>query len=401
MTFTMKPNCKNRINKNRIKKNRIMNICIPMLALILVSTLSLAAVNTVSAASFSLGLEKLIGTGQHPSIATSPVDGTMHVVYVRSGLRYRSYNPTTGSSGPEELVASGAVWWPQVAVSRDGDVHVVWEQSPYGSYIGYARRISGVWRSAGNLNSNSNRAMMPRIDVDLNNRAHVVFWKNIIRSSPWGQYIRINKISGAPRIELRRDISGWNANRYGDVVIDSNNIPHVFSGQVSNIRHWTVSESGIFTSAPSLPKPSTTNIVKFMEGISVATGAGGKFYGFSVDAGPSPRELFHTRIGGPSKIVWNSPPKGLAVAAAGDLVVNGRAYVVFADNNRKGRVAAIDANGIVTGPILFASGAGYQHDGVERHGPGGVGVSGGGLFVVYQDNRSGTWQIYIRRVRLI
>lgn len=403
-----------------------MKICISMCELILISTLSFAAVNitgckkggdsipfipfsltpviSTGAVSFTLGNEILIGTGQHPGIATAS-DGTMHVVYVNNGLRYRSYNPTTGSLGPEELVTSGEIWWPQVAVSGDSDVHVVWENNTNSSsYIGYARRISGVWKSADNLNPDSPyRAMMPRIDVDSNNRAHVVFWQNIKGDTlPRGQYNRINKIGGLPKIELTKDISGWENDRFGDIVVDNNNIPHVFNGQEQFIRHWTVSESGIFTVAASLPKPSDSNIEKFMEGISVATGAGGGFYGFSKDAGSlEPKEVFSTRIGGgvATKIVWNSPAIGKSVVAAGDLVVNGRAYAIFAGEDKKGRVLAIDVDGSIIGPKLFAD-AGYQHDGVDRHGPGGVGVKGGGLYVVFQDNRSGTWQVYIRKVSL-
>ncbi|MCX9083585.1 MAG: hypothetical protein OIN87_02165, partial [Candidatus Methanoperedens sp.] len=351
--------------------------------------------------SFTLGAEINIGIGQHPGIATSQVDGTMHIVYVNNGLRYRSYNPTTGSLGSEELVSSGEIWGPQIAVSSDGDVHVVWEKNTTASsYIGYSRRVSGVWKSAVNLNPNSPyRAMMPRIDVDSNNRAHVVFWKNIKGGTlPRGQYNRINKVAGLPNIELTKDISGWENDRFGDIVVDNSNIPHIFSGQVLSISHWTVSESGVLNIAASLPKPSDTNIEKFMEGISVATGAGGDFYGFSKDAGSlEPKEVFHTRIGGPSKIVWNSPAIGKSVVAAGDLVENGRAYAIFAGEDKKGRVLAIDGNGSIIEPILFAD-AGNQHDGIDRHGPGGAAVAGGGLYVVYQDDRSGTWQVYIRKV---
>ncbi|HAQ20314.1 MAG TPA: hypothetical protein DCR40_13950 [Prolixibacteraceae bacterium] len=396
------------IIKNYINMDKIIKICIAMWALLLISTLSFAAVNITGTDSFILGHEILIGTGQHPSIATAS-DGTMHVVYVNNGLRYRSYSPTTGILGPEELVTSGEVWWPQVAVSGDSDVHVVWEKSPEhvvweispAGYIGYARRISGVWKSVGNLHSTSYRAMIPRIDVDSNNRAHVVFWKNMGNPAVTlarGQYNRINKINGVLKVEITKDISGWDGSRTGDVIIDGSNTPHVFAGQGSYIRHWTVSESGTFTDATSLPQPSDPNIEKFMEGISVATGTGGGFYGFSKDAGTlEPKEVFHTRIGGPSKIVWNSPAIGYSLVAAGDLVVNGRAYVIFAGEDKKGRVLAIDADGSITGPILFAD-AGNQHDGVIRHAPGGVGVEGGGLYVVFQDNRSRTWQVYIRKV---
>jgi len=358
---------------------------------------------------FEFDTEKLIGTGIHPSIATGK-DGILHITYTRPGMIiYKYYDPTTGVISNEEIVTNSNSWAPQIAVSNDGDIHITWELSieNVSGYIGYARRISGTWKISNNLHKNTYRAMIPRIAVDSLNRAHIVFWKNtgadLDATYARGQYNRLNISESSLIVEKEIDIFGWDGSRTGCVVTDSNNIIHVFNAESSQINHWTVSENGIFTISTPLPKPADAAIEKFMETTAVSTGAGGGFYGFSKDAGDPllPKEIFHTRIGGLgsfSKIVWNEPLIGLGLQSVGDKIKAGISYAIFAGIDKKGRILAVDQDGIISGPTLFAT-SGEQHDGVDRHGPTGVSTNNG-IFISYQDNRSGLWQIFVRKVSL-
>lgn len=350
--------------------------------------------------------EILIGNGKRPVVATH-IDGSIHIVYINNGIRYRRYHPTTGF-GNEELITFNTAWWAHIAVSVNGDVHVVWEESTDGTgYIGYARKVSGNWKLTNNLHTTTYRAMMPRIATDANNRAHIVFWKNVasgITTLARGQYTRIGLANNIPSIELNVDIFGWDGNRLGDVIVDSNNVVHIFSGHVNEVTHWTISELGILTLKEPFIKPLLPNIEKFAETCSVSLGLDGIFYGASKDAGDpltNPvKEVIHMRTGRISLVTNVVEPLGGFVKSVGDKLKSGLAYIVYADAYGKGQFITIDSNNIQTNPIQFAT-TGIQHDGEPRHCPTGVGAIDGGLWIAYQDNRSGVWQTYIRQVNEI
>jgi len=348
--------------------------------------------------------EILIGDGKRP-IITTHIDGSIHIVYVKyinninNGIRYKKYHPLYGTSS-EEIVTNTEAWWPHISISINGDVHIVWEKSRYGNgYIGYARKVSGLWKFIDNLNTNTNRAMMPRITTDSLNRAHIVFWKNVAVQGTLirGQYTRIGLINNIPTIELNVDIAEWNANRIGDIHI-INDIVHIFTGQQYEINHLIISESGKLTQSEKYLKPLSDQITKFSETCSVSYGLNGLFYLASIDAGSNlPIEILHMRSGGISLVTPQLTPSGDYVKSAGDKITPGKAYIIYADSSKKCKVISINSKNLISSPISISD-YGLQHDGELRHCPFGVGAIDGGLWVAYQDNRNGIWNVYIQKI---
>jgi hypothetical protein len=346
--------------------------------------------------------ELLVGDGEHPGMEVA-ADRSVHVVYVRDGVRYRRFS--AGTFGPEELIRSGSAHWPQAAVSADGTVHVVWEEGTLGHRIWYARRTGGSW-SAVAIHEGT-RALLPRLAVDSRGRAHIVYWEVLKPDAPnVGWYKRVATGAGGPGesgaaagVDLAGLIAGWNEARNGDVLVDERDVVHVFAGSLGGMNHWTVSETGAFADAAGLAKPA--GMARTGELFDVALGPAGALYAATTGNAEGTAPVYHLRGEGASRVVWpdiGDPHE--AVTTAADLVVPGRVYVIFADNDRIGRIAVVDADGSIIGPVPFAD-AGEQHtdEHLDRFTNVGAGIPGEeGLWLAYQDNRDGRWQIRLRRV---
>ena len=123
--------------------------------------------------------------GRNPSIAVSN-DGDLHLVYKRGGIIayeivHRSYD---GTWSEETIVYSS----PQVPVSRPalamdslGDLHCVWQRSGYGSTpnseVWYRKRTAGNWETPVNISNTYGSSEYPTLAVGGDGSVHV-FWKD-------------------------------------------------------------------------------------------------------------------------------------------------------------------------------------------------------------------------------
>ena len=339
--------------------------------------------------------ELLVGDGERPGVVVAS-DRSVHVVYVKDGVRYRRL--AEGSLEPEELVQAGRAHWPQAAVSGDGDVHVVWEDATLGTRIWYARRTAGTWRTM--TIHEATRAMLPRIAVDALGRAHIVYWEVLKPEPNLGIYKRVVFDGAAPAIDLERVIAGWNVARNGDVIVDARDVVHVFAGSVGGVNHWTVSETGDFAAAAAMAKPA--GMPRTGELFDVALGPDGTFHAATSGNADGTAPVYHFRSTASGQVVWpdiGDPHE--AVTTAADRLVPGRAYLLFVGTDRVGRVVVVEADGSVVGPAPFAEAGGVQHTGehLDRYTSAGDGIPDEeGLWIAYQDDRSGRWQVYLRRV---
>jgi hypothetical protein len=364
--------------------------------------IAVAIFSITSADQFVFGPELQAGTGVRPSVAVD-AQGTAHIAYFEES---RSFGVTTysvyyqkfsnGTWSDREKVYDQKAWWPQIAVSGDGDVHVVWEDEPYGMSIVYARRINGQWKTTELWGTN--RAMQPRIDVDANNKAHVVFWKDVkLSSSNYGCYCRLGKSGASIVKEQTLNISFWNGNRCGDVIVDSQNRIHVFAGDMGSFRHKILSGSS-WTDAAAISKPS--GLVKNGESMNAALSPNGIFFAATVEAaGTSGDKVATSSTSGTNTVFADGQGGEFAYPqCVADRTVPGLSYTVWAGHSTgKSKIAALETSGAKTGPVNISQLSGTQQM-AWRYSSSSAAHTRGGLWLAYEN--TGDRHVYIRRVQM-
>lgn len=179
-------------------------------------------------------------TASNGSNANIDVDidsnGTLHAVYERNGnIYYKS------GLGNEELVAPGRR--PAVATGPDGIPQVVFIGLSGGNY--YTTRAGGVWQTPINLSQGSSEI---DIDVDSNNRAHIVLVADML-GDHYVDIVYVNNTGGAFSAEVIWN--GWywydgggRTGRYYDnprVRVDSTGVYHIIASHhaVDGAPGWT------------------------------------------------------------------------------------------------------------------------------------------------------------------
>lgn len=346
----------------------------------------------LQAEEFTFSKEVLVGPGLRPGVAVD-AQGNVHVAYTTgSKICYNKY--ANGSLSRRETVANLKAWWPQVKVSSDGDVHVLWEDSPKLNDLTYARRINGQWTLLELWNES--RIMLPRLAIDSKNKAHAAMWLASNEETKDGErveYYRIAKSGNVLKVELTNRAKGNAANRTGDIIVDAQNKMHLFMGRRGAMLHWTLNSNDVWSREPDLKIPhcsESTSAAILRDGTIVAVTSPGEPVGV----------LWFTSTVGKNGILARSDMNFAQMAA--DTQRNIAYVVATVDGRAKLRAFDIYTKAFtIAGPVDIAQGNGVQKQKQGgREGPSIVAAPQGGVWVAYQDDRSGSNQVYIRYARL-
>lgn len=128
------------------------------------------------------------GDSRAPDVAVSS-DGNVHLVWQDDGnidgfggdtdIFYRYYDISNGTWSAIETVSAGSSiisQEPAVTVTSDGTVHVAWEESDGITTVVYSRRATnGSWTMAVPLSNPELDSRLPELDVDLMDRIYAVW----------------------------------------------------------------------------------------------------------------------------------------------------------------------------------------------------------------------------------
>ncbi|MEO0115439.1 MAG: BNR-4 repeat-containing protein [candidate division WOR-3 bacterium] len=162
--------------------------------------------------------EAIAGNHSYPSLALDP-SGVLHLVWqhIPSGANYNIYyntcNPVgtgNGGWGTPQIISVNPVsyrkFYPNIACSPNGNIHVVWRErapiSPPTYYIAYREKTGAGWQTEVRIDSSTTDKNYPAVVCDQNNNVHIT-WQRVTaptqimyRARIGGSWQSIEAVSG-------------------------------------------------------------------------------------------------------------------------------------------------------------------------------------------------------------
>ncbi len=179
-----------------------------------------------------------------PRIAVNPLDNAVHCVWHDLGSDtkdadvWHTYFDGEKWSIPENVThdPSRSIW-PDVAVDSLGRIHLVWEDclssQHDGAHIYYTRYENGVWLPFEDISPNCEGTVAPRIAIDRDNNPHVVWEERA------GGYLVYYTYFDGTRWVNPVLVDG-NISRVPDIAIDKENRAHIVWGHGSENETFNV-----------------------------------------------------------------------------------------------------------------------------------------------------------------
>jgi hypothetical protein len=162
------------------------------------------------------------GDARHPAISVDS-SGTVHVSW-GNGFIYFAQKTSSGSWTTPETAGVG--FKPRIAVGNDDTIHLAWVGSSFGNFeIYYAVKFSdGSWSPPVNLSNTGASSFDPDIDLDSQNRPHVV-WDDTEPGS--AEIFYVTKFGDGSWSTIENISNDGNGSRFARIAIDSTDGIHV------------------------------------------------------------------------------------------------------------------------------------------------------------------------------
>lgn len=171
---------------------------------------------------------------------------TAHLVWQSSAGIYYAQRPANGNWSTPSIVSGSGSYWPrlQMAVSRSGIAHIIWQPTGNRDVFYRQRNINGTWTPTQNLSNNSinNSASTQNMIVDDLGTVHVVWSAGmdvIYTSRPvGGNWSAPLNISNQPHVH----------SHYSSLVAEPDGVVHIVWASINKLYHARRAANGIWSS---------------------------------------------------------------------------------------------------------------------------------------------------------
>jgi hypothetical protein len=345
----------------------------------LIFILAFAVLATAQLENF--GPETELGVGNEPHCALGP-DGTLHIVYKYGPIRYLTMDTTGTLSAPEMVSLGMSGDNPWVCVTKDGNVHVVFDTW---SKAYYTNRIGGTWKTPVRLpQERDERNYMVQVSGGYADEVYTSQWSMTKGDAGFSLFSKVTNLATSPVAAKIHAASG--DNRPPSVlgptaVAQGDGKVHLFIG-VPQTTHKILAANGSTSGNENISRTPGGKTVEGMQGFFIGTDVGHvTTWWNNVVPGQTVNSLSRAKAGKPGINVGQGSGEFPYPRAADD-PVNKRAYILWEKNHRPSITIwdPLQNSAKQLGDLMTAQLSN------ETRGPGAGGIAprrGGGVHVIY------------------